>query len=95
MKIEGKLICPHCGSKETHAWKYNSVGIWDDTHHEYMNEEFKELGILSCDSIEYSCKCRDCEKHFGVKMKLKCEVEEIKTCKNQNETKEIDFPRLD
>jgi hypothetical protein len=84
MKLNEKLECPFCGSKNTHAHQYTDVTIWDDKNHEALNNAYPNYNKLNCDTITYKCKCdeNNCEKHFIVKVKLKCEIEDIIVAKD-------------
>ena len=95
MKLDGLIKCPFCKSKNTHAYQYIDVTIWDEDFHEMLNEEYIKDDKLNCDTITYKCKCDEvnCNKHFISKIKLNCEVEGIITVKDESDLYENYFKK--
>lgn len=75
MKI-GTVKCPKCESVNTWQYQREDCKIWDNSFHETMNSQFPDMP-RSNDTIQYRCKCGDCENHFSIKLTLKCEVEDM------------------
>ena len=78
MKLDG-MKCPHCGSKNTHAYQCERAGLWDDSTYDVLRKEFGDNRFLfgSTESVIYKCKCQDCKKHFASIALLEVKVREI------------------
>lgn len=87
MKLKGVIKCPFCGSEKTYVYQHIKVDLWDDDFNKMLNEEYPKDDKLHCDEITYKCKCEEenCNKYFTASLKLKCEVEDVITYKNEDE----------
>lgn len=86
MKLDG-MKCPHCGSNNTYALRYERAGIWDDETYKALGKEFGENRLLSgsTDNMIYECKCDDCEKHFAAMAILEVKVKKMISRKTMGE----------
>lgn len=78
MKLDG-MKCPHCGSNNTHAFRYERAGLRDDETYKAIEGEFGESMLLACstDNVIYECKCYGCEKHFATMAILEVKVKKM------------------
>ena len=77
MKGLKNLQCPHCHKNSGYVCKITETCLWDDSFYETMSIEFGKP--FSGDTASYMCKCDDCGKYFNAKLKLKVEIESVKT----------------